>query len=144
MTLATPPRLPVRLDRTAAAPLPAQLADRVRALGLAGTLRAGDRLPSSRALASELAVSRAVTAQAYEQLVAEGWLEGRHGSGTFVAPTAPADRPTTAPRARPAPSAPPDRLVRLDAGTPWIDPRHAAGWRRAWREVSTATPPRGY
>lgn len=144
MTLATPPRLPVRLDRTAAAPLPAQLADRVRALVLAGTLHAGDRLPSSRALAAELAVSRAVTAQAYEQLVAEGWLEGRHGSGTFVAPTAPAARPTTAPRARPAPSAPPDRLVRLDAGTPWIDPRHAAGWRRAWREVSTATPPRGY
>ena len=74
MTLATPPRLPVRLDRTAAAPLPAQLADRVRALVLAGTLHAGDRLPSSRALAAELAVSRAVTAQAYEQLVAEGWL----------------------------------------------------------------------
>ncbi|MGB0102253.1 MAG: PLP-dependent aminotransferase family protein, partial [Nocardioides sp.] len=35
-------------------------------------------------------------------------------------------------------------LLRLDAGTPWIDPRHAAGWRRAWREVSTARPPRGY
>jgi GntR family transcriptional regulator/MocR family aminotransferase len=34
--------------------------------------------------------------------------------------------------------------VRLDAGTPWVDPRHAAGWRRAWREVSTARPPRGY
>jgi GntR family transcriptional regulator/MocR family aminotransferase len=32
----------------------------------------------------------------------------------------------------------------LDAGTPWIDPRHQAVWRRAWREVSVATPPRGY
>jgi GntR family transcriptional regulator/MocR family aminotransferase len=44
---------------------------------------------------------------------------------------------------RPAPTTRP-ALVGLDAGTPWIDPRHAAGWRRAWREVSAARPPRGY
>lgn len=138
--------LPLRLDRTAAEPLGAQLAARVRALVLDETLGAGDRLPGSRALAADLAVSRAVVAQAYEQLVAEGWLEGRHGSGTYVASAAPAG---PAPAARRRPPRPPrassaDGLVRLDAGTPWIDPRHAAGWRRAWREVSTATPPRGY
>ena len=82
-------------------------------------------------------MSRAVTAQAYEQLVAEGWLEGRHGSGTYVAPVdhhAHRSRPR---RPAPAPGRP---LVRLDAGTPWIDPRYAAAWRRAWRDVSTATP----
>jgi GntR family transcriptional regulator/MocR family aminotransferase len=45
-------------------------------------------------------------------------------------------RPRHEPESRP--------LVRLDTGTPWIDPRHAAGWRRAWRDVSAATPPRGY
>ncbi|WP_343052134.1 PLP-dependent aminotransferase family protein [Nocardioides panaciterrulae] len=47
-------------------------------------------------------------------------------------------------RGRP-PAAPAEpALLPLDAGTPWIDPRHAAGWRRAWREVAAARPPRGY
>ena len=101
---------------------------------VAGTLARGDRLPSSRALAADLGVSRSVTEQAYEQLLAEGWLEARRGSGTFVAAGGAAS--TATPR-RPTPTPAPD-LVRLDAGTPWIDPRHAAGWRRAWREVSTA------
>ena len=49
-----------------------------------GQLSDGDRLPSSRALARELGVSRSVTEQAYDQLVAEGWLEARRGSGTYV------------------------------------------------------------
>jgi GntR family transcriptional regulator/MocR family aminotransferase len=35
-------------------------------------------------------------------------------------------------------------LLRLDTGTPWIDPRHRAAWRRAWRDVSSAEPPAGY
>ena len=86
-------------------------------------------------------MSRSVTEQAYDQLVAEGWLEGRHGSGTYVATAAPHARP---PRRRLPGTAAPRTAVQLDAGTPWIDPRHAALWRRAWRDVSTATPPRGY
>jgi GntR family transcriptional regulator/MocR family aminotransferase len=134
------PTLPVTLDRSATGPLGVQLSGRIRDLVVGGTLSRGDRLPSSRALAADLGVSRSVTEQAYEQLLAEGWLEARRGSGTFVAATG-AARGVVPPRQRtPAPAA----LVRLDAGTPWIDPRHAAGWRRAWREVSTARPPRGY
>lgn len=132
--------LPVRLDRGSSGPLAVQLSGQVRDLVLAGTLVRGDRLPSTRALAADLGVSRAVAEQAYDQLLAEGWLEARRGSGTFVASggAAPADVPRRrAPTPEPA-------LVQLDAGTPWIDPRHAAGWRRAWREMSTARPPRGY
>jgi GntR family transcriptional regulator / MocR family aminotransferase len=132
--------LPVVLDRTAPGPLGVQLSGAIRALVVAGTLGRGDRLPSSRALAADLGVSRSVTEHAYEQLLAEGWLEGRRGSGTYVAAGG-AGAATTPRRPAPAPTA---GLVRLDAGTPWIDPRHAAGWRRAWREVSTARPPRGY
>ena len=137
------PALPVRLDRSAAAPLPAQLAAEVRRLVAAGTLRQGVRLPASRALALELGVSRSVVTQAYEQLVAEGWLDAHHGSGTFVAGT------TTSPpaadlRRRTAPTRTDPRLVRLDTGTPWIDPRHRSGWNRAWRDVAAATPPSGY
>jgi len=132
--------LPVLLDRTAPGPLGVQLSGAIRELVVTGTLARGDRLPSSRALAADLGVSRSVTEHAYEQLLAEGWLEARRGSGTYVASGGATS--TTTPR-RPAPV--PERdLVRLDAGTPWIDPRHTAGWRRAWREVSTARPPRGY
>ena len=74
----------VGLDRAACAPLAVQLADALRSAALDGRLRAGDRVPATRVLARELGVSRTVTAAAYDQLVAEGWLGARHGSGTFV------------------------------------------------------------
>jgi GntR family transcriptional regulator/MocR family aminotransferase len=129
------------LDRDDRRTLGAQVADAVRHHVTDGRLAAGARLPSSRALATELGVARAVTEQAYAQLIAEGWLEGRHGSGTFVSASAPLTRPSP-PRRPTTPATRP--LIRLDAGTPWIDPRHDAGWRRAWRDVSAAHPPRGY
>jgi GntR family transcriptional regulator/MocR family aminotransferase len=132
--------LPVTLDRAAPGSLGVQLSGRIRSLILAGTLTRGDRLPSSRALAADLGVSRSVSEQAYEQLLAEGWLEARRGSGTYVASAASSPAAVPTPRSAAAPA----ELVRLDAGTPWIDPRHAAGWRRAWREVSATRPPRGY
>lgn len=133
--------LPVTLDRSDPRPLGLQLADQVRRLVLSGTLAPGDRLPSTRRLAAELGVARAVVEQAWDQLRAEGWIEGRQGAGTWVTGGA---GPVPAPASRrPAPpsEAP---LVHLDAGTPWVDARHGAAWRRAWREVSSATPPRGY
>ena len=122
-------------------------------------------------------MARAVVEQAYDQLLAEAWVETRRGSGTFVASggalsaaartehapahaaehtpartagRTPAPARTSAPPTRsrtrpgPGPATHEPQLIRLDAGTPWIDPRHLAGWRRAWREVSAATPPRGY
>ena len=52
---------------------------------LAGTFRAGDRLPSTREMADELGISRTVVLLAYDQLVAEGFATGRGGSGTYVA-----------------------------------------------------------
>jgi GntR family transcriptional regulator/MocR family aminotransferase len=51
---------------------------------LSGTLRAGDRLPSTRDLAEQLAISRTVVLLAYDQLLAEGFAMGRGGSGTYV------------------------------------------------------------
>src|SRR5215471_1481493 len=50
-----------------------------------GRLAAGTRLPSSRHLAADLGIARNTVADAYGQLVAEGWLEARTGSGTWVA-----------------------------------------------------------
>lgn len=136
----TLPALPLVLDRGAPTSLPAQLSDAIRRLVGAGLLARGARVPSSRALAAELGVSRSVVTQAYEQLVAEGWLASSHGSGTFVAgAVADVATPARSPRPREAPS-----LVRLDTGTPWIDARHRGGWRRAWRDVAAAVPPAGY
>lgn len=133
--------LAITVDRHDDRPLGVQIADRVRALVVDGTLTTGTRLPSSRRLAAELEVSRAVTEQAWEQLLAEGWVTTRHGAGTFVA----AGPVTAAPSPRRRRSSRPDRpLIDLGAGTPWIDPRHRALWRRAWREVSAAKPPRDY
>jgi GntR family transcriptional regulator / MocR family aminotransferase len=66
-------------------PLFRQVYQGLRQAILSGTFRAGDRLPSTRDLASELGISRTVVLLAYDQLVAEGFAAGRGGSGTFVA-----------------------------------------------------------
>ncbi len=70
---------------TGAAPLHRQVYHRVQNSIRQGKLGAGDRLPSTRALAAELGVSRNTVMAAFEQLIAEGYLEGHAGSGTFVA-----------------------------------------------------------
>jgi GntR family transcriptional regulator/MocR family aminotransferase len=66
-------------------PLYAQIYDGYRKAILEGRLRAGQRIPSTRALARELGISRLPVLTAFEQLLHEGYLEGRTGSGTFVA-----------------------------------------------------------
>ncbi|MEP6665440.1 MAG: PLP-dependent aminotransferase family protein [Nocardioidaceae bacterium] len=143
----------VTLDRSAAPSLPAQLATQARALIAAGSLAPGQRLPSTRALAAELGVARAVVERAFDQLIAEGWVIARRGAGTFVQEmgTAGDGAGRTKRVAGPVSHRHPrqggrerEPLVRFDTGTPWVDPRHQAGWRRAWREVSTTTMPPGY
>ena len=59
-----PPTVPIELERESGVPLAVQLADTLRAAAAAGQLRGGDRLPSTRALAGRLGVSRTVTAAA--------------------------------------------------------------------------------
>src|SRR5262245_21981304 len=73
-----------QVDRENGTPLFRQIALQVRAAVLSGALRPGTRLPSSRAMASRLGVARASVVAAYEQLLAEGAVECRLGSGTFV------------------------------------------------------------
>ena len=100
-----PSGLPVVVDRAAAAPLAVQVAAQLQAAVTGGGLRAGDRLPSSRDLAVTLGVSRTVVTNAYARLFAEGWLEGRHGSGTYVADVAP-PAPVPGPPAPAVPAVP--------------------------------------
>src|SRR5215471_11015865 len=77
--------LPLTADRADQGSLTSQLVDQLREALVDGHLAAGERLPSTRALAATLGVSRTVVTGAYAQLFAEGWIEGRHGSGTYVA-----------------------------------------------------------
>ncbi|MDR0344961.1 MAG: winged helix-turn-helix domain-containing protein, partial [Nocardiopsaceae bacterium] len=77
--------LPLAAERGHQLTLSAQIAGQIRAAITEGRLVTADRLPATRALASTLGVSRTVISSAYAQLFAEGWIEGRHGSGTYVA-----------------------------------------------------------
>ena len=77
------------LERESATALSRQLYLIFSRLVLNGVLGAGTKLPSSRALAQELGVSRNTVIIAYEQLMAEGYVETRSGSGTFVSETVP-------------------------------------------------------
>ncbi len=134
--------VPVAVDRTGPVPLATQVGDQLRAAMRGGQLTAGSRLPSSRSLASLLGVSRTVVTEAYQQLYAEGWLDGRHGSGTYVADVHAGDGFSARPaEPRPSPDAdfypplhaPDAGLVDLRPGRPWVMAYDTAAWRRAWR-----------
>src|SRR5919204_1683093 len=81
----------IQLDSSAGLPRYRQLYAGLRASILTGRLRAGTRLPPTRALASELGISRNTVLTAYAQLIAEGYVQGVVGSGTYVAQTLPDD-----------------------------------------------------
>jgi len=138
--------VPLVVERDGPLPMAAQIARQLREAVCAGTLAAGERLPSSRELAQVLEVSRTVVMSAYTQLFAEGWLEGRHGSGTYVADGV-AGTPGTvvtpgsaswgvaAPR--------PDScgaLLDLRPGRPWAAGIDPAMWRRALRAAGRQAP----
>src|SRR5213083_1290399 len=80
----------IRLDRTAAEPLHQQLYRQIRDELVSGSFTDNSsRLPSTRALAADLGISRLTVNIAFEKLHAEGYLQSRIGSGTFVADSLP-------------------------------------------------------
>src|SRR5260370_1004570 len=79
----------IYVDRKAGKPLYSQVYDAFRAAIVGGNLRAGQRIPSTRALSSELRISRIPVLNAYAQLLAEGYFKSRVGSGTFVSSSLP-------------------------------------------------------
>jgi GntR family transcriptional regulator len=72
------------IDPRSPTPLYEQIAARVRVAVAAGELSAGDPLPSVRALAKDLRINPATVVQAYRDLAMDGFVEIRHGQGTFV------------------------------------------------------------
>jgi GntR family transcriptional regulator len=76
------------VDYHSGVPVYLQLVGQAKAAVASGTLRHGDQLPSVRALAEELKVNRNTVAKAWGELEAEGVIENRQGSGSFVTSTA--------------------------------------------------------
>jgi GntR family transcriptional regulator/MocR family aminotransferase len=114
-----------------------------------GRLAPGSRLPATRALATDLAVSRGVVVEAYRRLTDEGLVGGRSGGGTTVL-AQPTRVPRTRTRPAPQPAGPP-RLPRprlpigegvdLSPGVPDLSAFPRSLWLRTERTVLTETPP---
>lgn len=107
----------ITLDPAAATPIHRQIYEAWRTDILAGRFGGGSRVPSTRELAATLAVSRSTVTQAYEQLIAEGYLQSTRGAGTFVCRELP-DRSQRARTVAPARAGAPVniRLSRFGAG----------------------------
>jgi GntR family transcriptional regulator/MocR family aminotransferase len=126
----------LRLDRERVESLGSQLERELREAIRSSRLAAGERLPSSRELARELGVSRGLVQECYSQLLAEGYLSARTGSGTRVA--------AGAGQSAPAPvtvTTQPSRLkVDFRLGWPDIASFPRSDWLWAMREVSRTAP----
>ena len=75
----------LHIERGSSTPISRQIAEQIAALCAGESLKVGDRLPSVRQLAQQLAVNQNTVLRVYERLTAEGLFEMRHGEGTFVA-----------------------------------------------------------
>jgi GntR family transcriptional regulator / MocR family aminotransferase len=132
-----PADLLVTLDRSRPRSLRAQLERALRGAIARGSLAPGAALPPSRVLAGELAVSRSVVSAAYEQLVAEGYLQARRGSGTRVRA-----QDTGRPERRDVPFWPvpvgSDGTPASGLPDPALFPRH--DWLRCFRDVLREMP----
>jgi GntR family transcriptional regulator/MocR family aminotransferase len=95
--------------------LGAQVCEGLRHAILDGRLRPGTRLPSTRALAARLRLARSTVALAFDQLTAEGYIEARRGSGTFVCQAVPTPSAAASPSRRRTPLARDLRLSRFAA-----------------------------
>ncbi|MFE4517933.1 PLP-dependent aminotransferase family protein [Kitasatospora sp. NPDC056783] len=126
----------LHLDLPAAGGRRAALMAALREAIRSGRLAPGTRLPPYRALAADLGLARNTAAEAYTELVAEGWLTARQGSGTTVA-----DRAEPVPRAGARrPSRRPGPVHDLRQGRPDAASFPRAAWLAAARRALTAAP----
>jgi GntR family transcriptional regulator len=132
----------IRIETSSGVPITRQIMDQIRAHCAAGALATGDRLPSVRVLARELAVNQNTILRVYERLTAEGLLERRHGDGTYVTASPPSAQLKTQ---RKLLAEEVSRLVRR-AGTLGVGPEELhkqidAAFQRERREAETKGQP---
>lgn len=135
----------IELDRHASPSLMRQLYAAVRQQILSGTLPPGRRLPASRDLALRLEISRNVVLEAYDLLLAEGYLTARQGAGTYVASGAAFTNTTRKPQSLPVSQVNmgydcPPGIINFRAGTPDLKEFPARRWLAMVREVLTLAP----
>lgn len=128
----------ISLQRESSTGLFQQLFDALRAAILSGRLQSGNRLPSTRLMASQLKVSRNTVASVYEQLVAEGYLCSQRGSGTRVVDSLPGQKPVSqnSPQSK-APSRQPSskRPALLSPSLPATEAFPVNIWKRLGNQV---------
>src|SRR5437763_2197749 len=129
------PGLLLALERGTGETLHGQLERRLRERIRSGALAPGSRIPSSRALARELGISRGVVLEAYSQLIAEGYLFSSHGAPTRVALAAAAERPPI-----PASSLQPRYQIDFHPGLPDLGAFPRDSWSRSLRLAVRAAP----
>src|SRR5215472_9441762 len=141
-----------QLKRGSQLSLEKQFVQAVREAIGSGRLRPGMRLPSSRRFAAELQVNRNTVVHALYQLVADGYLTGQPGSGTFVSETipraaAPSSRTSPSPLHRELPPLPelaiPARFGGVLAGgicQPSTATFPLVHWRKAWQQATRHVP----
>ena len=137
--VATVPLAIVRMDTASSLPYYRQLYEQLRQAILTGQLAPGLRLPSTRTLAEELSLSRSTIVNAFEQLLAEGYLEGVVGAGTYVTRTLPeayfqARHLSSPPASAPCPLSPfPLQDASASPLSAWLTACRGQGISRAFR-----------
>ncbi len=138
------------MDRASTVPIHRQIYDGMRRAILDGLLSPGMRVPSTRALAADLQVSRLPVLTAYDQLLHEGYLEGRTGSGTYVSSAIPDDLlapsvrppgPTRRKRRLPPPSRDEGGLGPFRMSLPALDQFPHQAWARLVAREARALSP---
>ncbi|HUP13285.1 MAG TPA: GntR family transcriptional regulator, partial [Niastella sp.] len=102
----------ISIDKDSVQPVYLQIANQLMVFIKEGNLQAGHRLPSTRQMSDWLQVHRKTVIQAYDELLAQGWLESRTGSGTYVAKHLPEIHPRSL----------------LNGSVKPINPAHTAGF----------------
>ena len=105
----------IHVDQSSGVALHRQIYDSIRGAILAGRLRSGEKLPSTRALSKSLGIARATVTMSFDSLLSEGYIETSVGAGTFVSRALPEELMR--------PAAPTIDLATLEASTPKVKAR---------------------
>lgn len=134
----------LELEAESGLSLSRQIYERVKTLILHGDLKPEEKLPSSRALSKDLGIARNTVLEAYDQLLAEGYLEARHGSGTTVAKGISAIPPQSGAAQTQFPLSPGRsanvNVINFRSGIPDLDAFPQKEWARLYQRTCNSLP----
>ncbi len=138
----------LKIDRHSDLSITRQLTGQLREMILSGELPAGTRLPATRSFAAELSIARNTVIEVYDQLIAEGYLSGQTGSGTYVEDLSHKDVAKANQKYPKMRAVTPEQdardVIAFESGIP--DYRHfpRAAWARACKEACLSLPERAF